>query len=158
MLYQTMIPGTKVSKADIESMTDMLKTLTTKEIDIELMFVLSTDDPSVSTMLDGLRDAIEDGTAPQPVKVKKVKGSKKVKAEKSDGPKAEPTRGPHVRSITVKSTGEKISRFELDKRLVAHSIATLEVVHSPKYGNLTVVGGPSEDEPYMLMTENGDLL
>ena len=52
--------------------------------------------------------------------------------------KDEPTRGPHVKSITIVATGEKISRFELDKRLIDMTIDNGAELHSPKHGRMFV--------------------
>jgi hypothetical protein len=95
-----------------------------------------------------------------PVSKRKVVAKKRKKSTGSDltitNVKKEPTRGPHVRSIELKGTGEMISRYELNTRLVHHFIAPGTKLHSPKYGEITVKNGGGEDEPYTVVNEKGE--
>ena len=158
MDYTTKFPTSIIDEPELEALVETLRKMTGKNILIEKLYVVTTDDINLSSMLDGLKDSLKE-TAVEPIKVKanghkKVRKPRKMKAA-DDGFKPAPTRGPHVRSIRIVATGEMISRFELDKRLAVCSIIEGTKLHSPKHGTMTVV---LTSEGMVLHNEAGELL
>lgn len=151
MLYETSIPIGQIAENEIRELVSKLASVTGQKVEIEQHFVISTDSQDLSSMLDTLALAIQDGK-PVISTQKNLGGrrskKRKRKAEKQDGVKKEPTRGPHIRSIRIIRTGEMISRYELEKHLREHAIEPGTALHSPKHGNLVVRNGGAEHEPY----------
>ena len=159
MLYQTSYPVAAIDEQQIRDLVNQMSRISGQRIDIDTQIVVSTEDANLSAMLECLRDSIVENGPVAKVKPLKKGRTPKIKIKKlvETGPKPEPTRGPHVRSIKIiDETGEMISCFELNKRLADHTIEPGCIVHSPKYGNLTVRNGGGESEPYTLVTPAGE--
>jgi hypothetical protein len=138
---------------ELQEMLTSLQRMTGKDVFVEQVLMVSTDDPSISVMLDGLKDAIEDGNG-QPV-FKRVKKVKKIKASSNGNgnSKHEPTRGPHVKSIKWISANEMIRRFQLNKMLEERTIGVGDLLHSPKYGDIRV---DVRDGAFIVVNDQGE--
>ena len=142
MLYQTSIPVGSIDEKELFALVNQLAKLAGHPIEIERQFVISTDSTDLSSILDSLVDAIKTGASVPAVRKNGHKKTRvKIHKQKAAGEKKEPTRGPHVRSITVISTKEKISRFELNRKLQEKSIEPGSELHSPKFGKIFVRAG-----------------
>lgn len=151
-MFSTSFMQGKIDIQELETLLNWLGQKTGATVQIETQIVVSTDSAEITNMLDALKNALANGEL-QPMK--KMRKSRKQKVESIE-PKKAPTRGPHVRSIELKGSGEMISRFELDKRLEAHTITPGTALHSPKHGLLFVKNGGGEGQPYTLVNEQGE--
>lgn len=161
MIYRTEIPFADVDEQELCDLVNQLARVSGQKIEIEKQIVVSTDSLNLSSMLDQLRDAIDNGDAVLGVPKKKAKAKTKKNNVKQveGGEKPEPTRGPHVRSIKVNGSGEMISRFELNKRLAEHTIMMDTKLHSPKYGQLMVAAQTGDESlPYVVVDDDGHVV
>ena len=116
MDYTTTIPVGKIDEDELLGFVERLQKITGQTLIIEKQYAICTNDLTISTMLDSLKEIAEDATRVTKVAVNttKIKARSKVvkRAWKkgSDEPKPEPKRGPSVRSIKIEETGEMINR------------------------------------------------
>jgi hypothetical protein len=100
-MYETKFPGDKFLSSELSTLVEYLKKVTGKDASIEYVFIVSTDDVDLSSMLDSLADAARNG--------------KKHKATKAE--KAKFTGTMTNRSYRWADTGEIITSQELNKLL-----------------------------------------
>lgn len=163
MIYQTPIAFNDVDEQELCDLVNRLAKVSGQKIEIEKQIVISTDSTDLSSILDALAEAIQNGDAVIKSAKRNVKEKPKAKSQKpktiEGGVKPEPTRGPHVRSIKVNGSGEMISRFELNKRLADHAIDIDTKLHSPKYGQMMVAAQTGDESlPYVVVDENGRIV
>ena len=163
LLHQTAISLGDIEEGELMELLRKLETVTRQAIQADKQIVISTDSPELSAMLNALADSIHKGETISTVTRKNGHGKPKPVVEKKnqkknkpteDGVKLEPTRGPHVRSIKISSTGEMISRYELNRRLDEYVIDIGTEVHSPKYGELIVTQKTRDDGARSLVVVN----
>jgi hypothetical protein len=150
MLYQTTIPLSKVSKEKVINLATAFADMVGSHVEVEECLMISTDDAEISSMFDSLASSISNGNGSKPEPKPRKKQARKEKTV--DGPKAEPTRGPHVRSISRPSTNEMISRFMLNKMLEEKTVNVGELLHSPKFGAIRV---DVRDGKYIVVNDQG---
>lgn len=154
-MYSTNFDASKVDLHEIETLTKWLQGKTGKAVNVAQMIVVTTDSADISAGLDSFRDAMNVQIGKGANGNGHKKRGPKPKGASQDGVKKEPTRGPHVRSIIVEDTGEKISRHELNKRLESKSIPLGAQLRSPKYGVITVKQKTSNGD-YLVTNHLGD--
>lgn len=156
MLYQTTIPAGCAEEQEFRSLLEQISKMSGQRIEIEVQLSIGTDSLELSTALDNLADVLRNGKPKiTPERSNGHKKHKKQKAPKTDGVKAEPTRGPHVRSIKVNGSDEMISRFELNRRLSERTILPGTELHSPKYGKIIVRVSAEDDSLLVVVNEDG---
>ena len=169
--YQIAIPLICIDEDEFVDLLNRLAKVAGKPFEAEKQMVVSTDDAYLYSMFTSLTDAIrnqvpaadvvrKNGHAKTAKTRKKLGGGKRSKKQEAarQEVKHEPTRGPHVRSIKIESTGEMISRFELDKRLSERTIDPGSQLHSPKHGTMTVRNNVPPGAPYVLINLVGEVI
>jgi hypothetical protein len=170
--HPVVIPLDVIDEDELEEFISRIKAMTHADVKIQRQFVLTCDSPSVLSGLEYLFGEILGKSEYQnPITKKKIgaKQNKQISGIKQrakiikagwteGGLKPAPTRGPHVRSIRIESTGEMISRFELEKRLAEKSIARGTRLHSPKHGVVMVNESGTDQDSYFLINEQGEQL
>lgn len=138
------IPPGLVEFGDLETLATHIATVKGSICTVQQQFVISSPDPAVLTALSTLFQPVPEKAA---TREKKIRGRSKVvreaweRASKKatlNEPKAEPMRGPHVKSIEIVGTTDKISRFDLDKQLNERLVEVGAQYRSPKHGLMTV--------------------
>jgi len=131
-----LVSGELVGADELDDLVRTIAAMKHADAEIEMQFKITSDSPNLLRAITTLFQVDETVSI---VHLAKNNGHKKVKTIKvNDGVKREPTRGPHVRSIEVLATGERISRFTLNKRLSERMIGPGTTLRSPKYGVITV--------------------
>jgi hypothetical protein len=164
---KVLIPAGLVDDDELDVLVKQIATMKCADAEIEKQFVVTNDSPS---LLAALRALFGDHTVKAEKRVKRniervQRRSKMVqdgwkgngngsKPEAVNEPKPAPTRGPHVRSIEL-DDGEKISRFELNKRLSEKTIEPGTWMHSPKHGRIKV---SIQEDALVLVNEAGDVV
>lgn len=171
---KVLIPGGLVDDKELDVLVKQIATVKGADAILEKQFIVTSDSPA---LLAALRALFGDHTIAREKKEKRnvervQKRSKLVQegwkgngnggkpkveneAAADPGAKPEPKRGPHVNSIQILGVDEKISRFELDKRLRENTIMIGAELHSPKHGNMKVI---STENGLALMNESGEVI
>lgn len=111
MEYTTNLPAGLISEQEIMALVTTLQKFTGRPILFEKVFSITTDDVNITTMLDALKDALQD--APATVKANgHKKTTKKQKAAAGLGP----------RSLKNVETGVIVSKVQLARDLAEEKI------------------------------------
>ncbi len=162
---KAIISSELITRDDLDCLVEQIARMKHADVEIEDMFVVTSDDPSLLAALDVLfapngvmeKKAMKKETRKIKKRAKIIQDGWKGNGQESE-PKPEPTRGPHVRLIKVNGTGEMISRFELNKRLAEHTIEPGTELHSPKHGKTVVKTTGNDEDPFVLTNEAGEQL
>lgn len=128
MSYTTTITTGKISEKNLIALIDQIAAITKADIKIGLQFVVTTEDPNISSMLDSLMDAMPDEPTVR------SNGHKEKKAAKA---KSEMT----SHQVRIDATGEIISTQAFNKRIAAGYVAELTSVTNAKGEQLVVIDG-----------------
>jgi len=126
-MSQTSFDPSKVNLNELETLVKWLRQKTGKDVKVEQVIVVTTDNADISSGLDALRDAMT---------IKKT--GKGTKAQKSNGTKA-PAMGP--RFWRIEPTGEVLSRQKLNARVAAGEIENLTNVYNAAGEQYVVMDG-----------------
>lgn len=131
--YETIVPAGKINEEDLVELIEKVEKLTKTKVTIQSQFVLTTEDTSISSMLDSLIEAIPDGE-PAARKNGKVKAAKKTAKGKGDGEMTS-------HQVRINATGELVSTQAFNKQLKAGLIAELTSITNAKGEEFVVMEG-----------------